>query len=190
MDTYLGEIRLFPYDRIPTADGWKICNGQALNMQQNMALYSLIGSQFGGDDKTYFNLPNLNGRVIVGFGRSPVSGNIYYVGKSGGESMVNLDSKTAHSHKHYMMVHNSYDTALPGTNILGNACIPTSSSQAKKNTANSASYVTSTPDPRKLTVLNSSSISIEGGGQAHENRMPFVTMAYCMATQGVYPSRP
>jgi microcystin-dependent protein len=190
MDPYLGEIRLFPYDRIPTGDGWLICNGQSLNMQKNMALYSLIGSQFGGDDKTYFNLPNLNGRVIVGFGRSPVSGNIYYVGKSGGESMVTLNSKTVPSHVHDMMVRNSYDTALPGTNILGNTCIPTSSSQAKKNTANSASYVTATPDPSKRTILNSNSISVEGRGLPHENRMPFVTMVYCMATQGMYPPRP
>lgn len=190
MDQYIGEIRLFPYDRIPTADGWKICNGQTLTMQQNMALYSLIGSQFGGDDKTYFNLPNLNGRVIVGFGRSPVSGSIYYVGKSGGESMVTLESKTVPSHTHSMMVRNSYDTSLPGTNILGNACIPTNPNQAKKNTANSASYVTATPDANRRTVLNPNSISIEGGGQAHENRMPFVTMVYCMATQGVYPTRP
>lgn len=190
MEAYIGEIRLFPYDRIPTADGWKICNGQSLNMQQNMALYSLIGSQFGGDDKTYFNLPSLNGRVIIGFGRSPVSGNVYYVGKSGGESMVTLDSKTVPPHNHNMMVRDSYDAAIPGTNILGNACAPTDPNQLKKNAANTASYVTTTPDSSKRTTLNAKSISTEGSGQAHENRMPFLTIVYCIATTGYYPPRP
>lgn len=190
MDPYIGEIKLFPYNRIPTADGWAICNGQQLNLQQNMALYSLIGSQFGGDDKTYFNLPNLNGRVIIGFGASQLSGNFYLIGKKGGEEKVTLDSTTVPPHVHYMMVRNSYDTSLPGTNILGNACIPTNPTQAKKNTANSASYVTSAPDTSKMTTLNPGSISVEGGGQPHENRMPFVTMVYCIATKGVYPTRP
>jgi microcystin-dependent protein len=190
MDPYLGEIRLFPYNRIPSADGWKICNGQSLTMQQNMALYTLIGSQFGGDDKTYFNLPNLNGRVLLGYGRSPISGNAYLVGKSGGQPAVALDSKTIPSHNHNMMVRDSYDAAIPGTNILGNETIPTVATQTKKNTGNVLSYVSSTPDASKKTILNPKSISTEGGGLAHENRMPFVTMVYCIATVGYYPPRP
>uniref|UniRef100_UPI000648CAAE phage tail protein n=1 Tax=Alistipes sp. ZOR0009 TaxID=1339253 RepID=UPI000648CAAE len=75
MEAFLGEIRLFPYNRIPSADGWMPCNGQQLTIQQYQALYSLISNQFGGDTRTYFNLPNLNGRVLLGYGRSPISGN-------------------------------------------------------------------------------------------------------------------
>lgn len=190
MEAFLGEIRLFPYNRIPSADGWMPCNGQQLTIQQYQALYSLIYNQFGGDAKTYFNLPNLNGRVLLGYGRSPISGNAYLVGKSGGQPAVTLDSKTIPSHNHNMMVRDSYDAAIPGTNILGNETIPTVATQTKKNTGNVLSYVSSTPDASKKTILNPKSISTEGGGQAHENRMPFVTMVYCIATQGVYPPRP
>jgi Microcystin-dependent protein len=190
MEAYLGEIRLFPYDRIPSADGWVPCNGQQYTIQQYQALYSLIGITFGGDAKTYFNIPNLNGRVLLGYGRSPLSGNIYNVGVSGGQESVTLDSKTIPPHNHNMMVRESYDTSLPGTNILGNACIPTDPNQLKKNAANTASYVTTTPDPTKRTTLNAASISMEGNGQAHENRMPFVTMVYCIAVTGYYPPRP
>lgn len=190
MEAFIGEIRLFPYDRIPSADGWVPCNGQQMNIQQNQALYSLIQVQFGGDARTYFNLPNLNGRVLLGYGQSPFSGTVYQVGKSGGQEAVTLDSRTIPSHNHNMMVRDSYDAAIPGTNILGNACTPTDPNQLKKNAANTASYVTTTPDPSKRTTLNPKSISIEGGGQAHENRMPFVTMVYCIATTGYYPPRP
>ena len=190
MEAYIGEIRLFPYDRIPSADGWVPCNGQQLNIQQYQALYSLLQIQFGGDARTYFNLPNLNGRVLLGYGRSPFSGNTYLVGKSGGQEKVTLDSKAVPPHNHNMMVRDSYDTSLPGTNILGNACIPTDPNQARKNAGNTLSFVSSTPDSSKRTALNAQSISVAGNGQAHENRMPFVTMVYCIATLGYYPPRP
>jgi len=190
MEAYIGEIRLFPYDRIPSADGWVPCNGQQYTIQQYQALYSLIGISFGGDARTYFNIPNLNGRVLLGYGQSPTTGTAYTVGKSGGQPSVLLDSKTIPSHSHNMMVRDSYDAAIPGTNILGNETIPTNPGQTKKNTGNAFSYVSTTPDASKKTTLNAKSISIEGGGQPHENRMPFVTMVYCIATIGYYPPRP
>jgi microcystin-dependent protein len=189
MDCYIGEIRLFPYFKIPSSEGWVACNGQQLTVQQNQALFSLISNKFGGDGKITFNLPNLNGRVLLGYGRSPISGNTYAVGVAGGQDFVTLNTASMPNHNHNMMVRNSYDTSLPGTNILGNPCIPTDPNQLKKNAFNTSIYVSAQPDATKRVSLNPKSISVAGNGQPHENRMPFVTMVYCIATKGYYPPR-
>ncbi|MBP1638429.1 MAG: Microcystin-dependent protein [Bacteroidetes bacterium] len=190
MDCYVGEIRLFASDQIPSSDGWALCNGQQLQVRSNMALFSLIGNKFGGDGQETFNLPTLNGRVIIGTGVSPVSGTGYQTGAVGGEDFVKLTTATMPVHSHSMVVHNSYDTSLPGTNILGNPCIPTDPNQLKKNAFNASFYVSSVPDRSKIVALHPASIGLTGASVPHDNRQPFLTLVYCIATQGYYPPRP
>lgn len=185
MDNYIAEIRMFPYNRIPTAEGWMPCNGQTLPIQQYAALYALIGVYYGGDGRTNFMLPNLNGRTVIGAGLSPISGTTYQIGRAGGSETVKLTTAQIPAHNHSVYMKNSYDTSLPGTNFIGNPNVPTSSSQTKKNLYNSNLFNNNAPN----TCLNPQSVSANGGSQAHENRMPFVTMIYCIATQGVFPPR-
>ncbi len=183
MDFYLGEIRLFPYNRIPSADGWMACSGQTLSINGNQALYSLIGIYYGGDAKTNFMLPNLNGRTIIGYGSK------YKIGLSGGYEKVTLVAGNMPVHTHTVAVRNSYDAMLPKADLLGNPNIQTSSSQTAKNASKSLLY-TKDPVSDKMVTLNPASISLDGGNLGHENRMPFIAMVYCIATKGTYPPRP
>jgi len=184
MENYLGEIRLFPYNRIP--NGWLACNGQTLPINQNQALYSLIGTKFaGGDGKTTFAMPNLNGRVIVGAGRN--GSTIYGLGKTGGLENVTLEINNLLAHNHTINVNVSYDLALPSTNFLGNPNVQTSSTQKQKNTGNANLY--SSVAPTNPVNLAADSLTSDNAAASHENRMPFLAMVYCIAITGVWPSR-
>jgi len=188
MDNYLGEIRIFPYNQIPSAYGWTPCNGQTLQIKQNVALFSLLGINYGGDGKVTFMLPNLNGRTIIGCGikqgQQPYT---YEIGSAGGSETIPLKVDSMPAHNHPISVKNSYDAMLPGTNFIGNPNIQTSSSQAPKNASNSLFYTGISSG--QVTYLNPLSISTEGGGTGHENRMPFLTLVYCIATKGIFPPR-
>jgi len=189
MDNYLGEIRIFPYNRIPSADGWVPCNGQTMQISQNAALYSLISTYYGGDANKTFMLPNLNGRTIIGYGIKQGTPPLQYkIGATGGSETVQLTISNMPAHNHPILVKDSYDAMLPGTNYLGNPNIQTSSGQPPKNASNSLFY-TKTPTGT-ATTLNPQSISTVGGGAAHENRMPLLALVYCIATKGIYPVRP
>jgi microcystin-dependent protein len=184
MENYLGEIRLFPYNRIP--NGWLVCNGQTLPINQNQALYALIGTKFaGGDGSTTFALPNLNGRVIVGTGQN--GSTTYGLGETGGLENVTLTLNQLPAHNHTINVNVSYDLALPSTNFLGNPNVQTSSTQKQKNTGNVNLYTTVTPtNPVNLAA---DSVANLNATAPHENRMPFLAMVYCIAKTGIWPSR-
>ncbi len=188
MDNYLGEIRIFPYNRIPSSDGWKACSGQTLQIRENVALFSLLGINYGGDGKVTFMLPNLNGRTIIGCGiKEGQQPHTYAIGSTGGFETIPLKGDSMPTHNHPIYVKNSYDAMLPGTNFIGNPNIQTSSSQAPKNAYNSLFYTGISSG--QATWLNPLSISSEGGGIGHENRMPFIALVYCIATKGVFPPR-
>jgi microcystin-dependent protein len=189
MDNYLGEIRIFPYGRIPSADGWVPCNGQVMQISQNTALFSLLSTYYGGDGTKTFLLPNLNGRTIIGYGIKQGTPQFEYgIGATGGSETVQLTISNMPVHNHYIFVKNSYDAMLPGTNFLGNPNIQTNSGQTPKNASGSLFY-TKTPTGT-ATTLNSQTITPVGSGGAHENRMPFLALVYCIATKGIYPTRP
>ncbi len=183
MDVFVGEIKLFPYEKIPSRDGWVICNGQILAIQQYAALFSLIGKNFGGDGITTFGLPNMNGRTIWG------GFNTSLIGTKGGAEKVALTTDNLPAHDHKTLVVNSYDSFFPNGQYIGNPNIKTSSTQSRTNLGKVFTYITpnqSTP----LVNLNAGSIGASGGSVPHENRMPYVAMVYCIATSGIYPARP
>ncbi len=174
MDTYVGEIKTFAFDKIPL--NWLACNGQVLAVSDYPDLYSLIGAAYGGNGKTTFALPNLNGRVAVGFGTS----NDNNLGAQGGTETVTLTTKEMAAHTHIMNAYkglgtdvlNQNNDYLAGFRVVGNFI------EAYLLDANTGNV-----------PLNPKTVSFTGGGQAHENRMPFITVSYCIAVKGLYPDR-
>lgn len=180
MENYLGEIRAFSYGRAPR--GWVPCNGQLLPIAQNQALFALLGIYYGGNGTTNFQLPNLNGRSIVGTGTSK-SGSNYPIGQAAGTESVTINSNELPLHNHLVLTKSAYDVGSPSTNFLGNPDIQGTSPVANKATVNL--YATS---PGTLTQMGPC-ITTVGNNLPHENRQPYLVINYCIATQGVFPSR-
>lgn len=186
MDNYIGEIRLFPYNHIPA--NWMACNGQTLNLQQYQALGALIVNTYGGNFPQNFNLPNLNGKVIVGVGQNATSQTIYNMGNTGGQESVTLTAANLPPHMHTAFASETYDTTSPSTNFLANPNTPTLSGQSTKNINPVNAYNQS----GTLTGLHPATVTSTGSTApvTHENRMPYLPMVYCIATQGVWPPKP
>ena len=161
---YLGEIRLFSFNVPPS--GWAACNGQTLSISGNQALFSLLGTTYGGDGQSTFALPDLGGRVPV------CVGNGYVLGAAGGQASVPLTVAQLPAHQHQAYASSNSATAADP----GNAYWAASSSPAY---APLGSGVT----------LDPGAIQAVGAGQAHQNMAPYLTVNFCIATTGVYPPR-
>jgi microcystin-dependent protein len=170
MDPFVAEIRIFPFNFAPT--GWALCNGQLLPLSQNTALFSLLGTTYGGDGKSTFALPDLQGRTPMHPSQGPGL-SLHDLGETGGvETVILLDSEIP-SHNHSLMtsVSNSQST-VPTNKILGRG------NPVKV-------YSSGAPS----TAMGSNSLALLGGDQPHNNMMPYLTMHFCIALQGVYPPR-
>lgn len=173
----LGEIRQFPYTRIPT--GWLPCDGRLLAVTSYQALFSLLYTTYGGDGRTTFGIPDLRGRAIVG---APAANSGQ--GVKGGLEQVTLTTSEIPAHTHQL-----YATSSDGETIKPNdgyMAVPVPPPN-----------LTDPPGPpniygnaQHLVSLHASSITIKGGSAPHENRQPFLAMYYCIATVGYYPQRP
>lgn len=170
MEPFLGEIRMFPWDWAPK--GWAQCNGALLGIPQYTALYSLIGTYFGGNGTSTFALPDLRGRVPVH--RSTTNGT-YSQGAVGGTETVTLTQGTMPAHNH----------ALLGSTSVADKNIPTNVTLAT-HTGNTNAYYGA---DFSVVALNPASVSSVGSGVPHENMQPFNVVGYCIALQGLYPSR-
>lgn len=171
-EPFVGEIRLFSFAFAPK--NWAQCNGQLMTITQNQALFSLLGVKYGGNPTTNFNLPDLRGRVPLNYGRSPVSGTVYQIANAGGAEAVTLTAATMPTHNHTYAV---------------------STTAATKIGPNAARYYSASP-PANLYVagqpnvaLNAAAVDTVGGGQAHSNMQPYVTLNFCIALTGYYPPR-
>jgi len=166
---FLGTMRLVGFNFAPV--GWALCQGQALPISENAALFSLIGTTFGGDGVTTFALPDLRGRVAVGQGQGPGLAN-YVQGQSGGAESVGLTTGQAPAHSHTMMAAADVTAPNPGpTLVLG--------------TPPAAVRIYGSGPP---TGLAPASIGPFGAGNAHENRQPYLALNYIIALTGVFPS--
>ena len=180
-----GEIRIFPFSQVP--EGWEPCNGQQLQISRNQALFSLLKNYYGGDGKVYFNLPNLNGTVIVGAGQAK-SGTYYQLGNegAGGSETVQLDINTMPAHTHIMGANKAYNNYFPNGDILADPNTQAAGSAAK-NTGTANIY----GKAAALVNMPANTVTDTGAGLPHENRQPFLPLVYCIATAGGdYPSRP
>lgn len=177
-DWFLGEIRAFPWSWAP--DGWALCNGAQLQIQQNNALYALIGTTFGGNGSTTFNLPDLRGRTLVG--TSP-SDPVYQRGKAGGAETVPLLSSQIPPHNHSINLISQTGTfPVPTGNYL--------SSSGTSAVVTTAVNLFATPTTTASMIpLNPLTLSSTGAGTGHNNMQPSLVVNYCIAIQGVFPPR-
>jgi microcystin-dependent protein len=170
-EPYLGEIRMFGGNFAP--NGWALCNGQLLSISQNTALFSLLGTTYGGDGVSNFALPNLQGRVPIhagqGAGLSP-----YTQGQSSGSENVTLIVNQ-------MPVHNHAVSAVTGTQ--GTTSHPNGQFLASSGAA--TIYNNSSPD----SAMSPAMIQNAGGNQPHSNIQPYLCVTFIIAMQGIYPSR-
>ena len=162
-EPFLSEIRIMSFVFAPK--GWALCNGQLLPINQNQALFSLLGTTFGGDGRVNFALPDLRGRTPIHVGSS------HTLGERGGEQAHTLSVSELPQHTHVLQASSTDGTAIiPGGNILGG-----SPNQLYG-------------PPNNLVATNASSVTNVGGSQAHLNMQPFLTLSFCIALQGIFPS--
>ena len=177
-EQFLGQVTLFSFKFPPK--GWAFCNGQLLPIAQNQALFSLLGTQFGGDGKTSFALPNLQGSVVVGMGGGQT------IGARGGEATHTLVAAENPSHQHTLNADArtaaSSNTVSPGGNVLGQSV------GSNPPQANYPVNIFNTAGPSGSNQLSSSAVG-SVGGQPHPNMMPSLVLDYCIALTGIYPTR-
>jgi microcystin-dependent protein len=170
-DPFLGEIRIFGCNFAP--NGWAACDGQLIPIGQNSALFSLLGTAFGGNGVSSFALPDLRNRFAVGIGGGAgLTERVW--GETGGSASVTLQAAQMPAHDHRQMA------ALAAT---GGS--PELSALAPTATGAPAYHA-----PNGLAPLAASALSLAGGNQPHENRPPLLALNFCIALQGVYPARP
>ena len=174
-EPFIGEIRLLPYTFVPY--GWAACNGQLLSVSQYQSLFALIGTTFGGDGATTFGVPDLRARSVVGFGNGPGL-TPRAVGQTGGENSVTLNASQIPSHNHVLQA----SSAAQSGGVLPNALIANVGGRSK-------AYASYAAGPN-VASLNNASIQTSGSSQSHENRQPFLAVQYCIATEGIWPTRP
>lgn len=177
-DWFIGEIRLFPMNWAP--EGWHVCDGSAMQIQQNQALYSLIGNTYGGDLKTYFNLPDLRGRVPVDQNTNDSSGD-YVRGKALGAETVGLTAQQTPYHMHTLNVLNMVG---PVAGPAGNTISGTGTNPLIPVAPNLFAAPGGAPIPLNPGVLSSA-----GASAGHNNMQPFLVLNFCIATTGLYPPR-
>jgi microcystin-dependent protein len=163
-EPFLSELRLMSFNFAPK--GWALCNGQLLPINQNQALFSLLGTTFGGDGRVNFALPDLRGRVAIHVGSG------HTLGERGGEQAHTLSIAEIPTHTH----------VLQASTVTANAPIPTNDVFAP--TGGNQFF----GPPNNLVALQSGTVTNVGGSQAHLNMQPFTVLSFCIALQGIFPS--
>jgi len=172
MDPFVAEIRILPFNFAPK--GWAFCDGQLLPLSQNTALFSLLGTTYGGDGKSNFALPDMQGNAPMHPGQGPGL-SLHDLGETGGSETVTLLESEIPAHSHSQMANSTTATkSLPTGNSFakGSAMIP---------------YLA--PAGAPLVNLSDQTIAPAGGDQPHNNMQPYLTLNFCIALQGVYPPR-
>ena len=163
-EPFLGEIRMMSFPFAPK--GWALCNGQLMPINQNQALFALLGTTFGGDGRVTFALPDLRGRTPLH------AGNGHALGEKAGEQAHTLSIAELPMHTHVARaVTDKATTPAPNGNMLA-------------TTKGIAAYAT----PVDLTAFDPAAVASAGGGQPHPNVQPFLTLNFCIALQGIFPS--
>jgi len=163
-EPFLSEIRIFSFNFPPK--GWALCNGQLLPINQNQALFALLGTTYGGNGQTTFALPNLRGQAPIHFG------NGHTLGERAGSSSVTVSMQQMPAHLHFL-----------------NAASANASEQVAAGNLPATAPSNLYGPPNNLTPMLSDSVSSVGGSQPHNNMMPYLVLNFCIALQGIFPSR-
>ena len=173
-DPFVAEIRIFPFNFAPK--GWAFCNGQILPISQNTALFSLLGTTYGGDGKSTFALPNMQGNAPMNPGQGPGL-SLHDLGETGGTQFVTLLESEIPLHPHTMSVSSQLGTE----------------NQVNVNNAGQlfamGDGVNMYAPANNLTPMAFQALPVAGGDQPHNNMQPFLTLNFCIALQGVFPPR-
>jgi microcystin-dependent protein len=173
MDPFVAEIRIFPFNFAPK--GWAFCDGQILPLSQNTALFSLLGTTYGGDGKSNFALPNLQGNAPMHPGQGPGL-SLHDLGETGGSETVSLLESEIPNHNHGV---GAQTVALSAVATPVNATLSRpASGNLYFNTAGAT-----------LVPMNTNALAPAGGDQPHNNMQPYLTLNFCIALQGVFPPR-
>jgi microcystin-dependent protein len=178
LNPFLGQITLFPYSFAPR--GWAFCAGQLLSIQQNSALFSLLGINFGGNGTSTFGLPDLRGRVPLGFGQLS-GGNNYILGETAGVENVTIDLTTMASHSHAL----NASTAAGTKNTPSGFILSDPKVGGRGSTSTGAIY---NPAPSDTTLVPKS-VGPAGKNQPHNNVQPSLVLTPCIALVGDFPAR-
>jgi len=167
---FVAEIRIFPFNFAPK--GWAFCDGQILPLSQNTALFSLLGTTYGGDGKSNFALPNMQGNAPMHPGQGPGL-SLHDLGETGGSDTVSLLESEIPSHSHGFVASQADGIArLPGGKLAANMI-----------------GVNGYAAPGAIVQMDSRAIAPAGGDQPHNNMQPYLTLNFCIALQGVFPPR-
>jgi len=172
-DQFVAEIRIFPFNFPPT--GWAFCNGQLMPLSQNTALFALLGTFYGGDGKSTFALPNLQGAAPMQTGQGQGLAQRFLGEMSGVESVTLLQSEMPfHTHQLRATIEQG-DNRLPSPSV------------SLATSLGAAAYATGSP---ALGLMAPQALALAGGGLPHNNMQPYLTLNFCIALQGIFPQRP
>ncbi|MEK6289186.1 MAG: tail fiber protein [Acidobacteriota bacterium] len=172
-DPFVAEIRIFPFNFAPK--GWAWCDGQLMPLSQNTALFSLLGTTYGGDGKSNFALPDLQGRAPMHPGQGPGL-SLHDLGETGGSPTVTLLESEIPAHSHTLQA--STEDGVQGSLTLNVALAKSVGGTLYQTTTNA-----------NLVSMNPVALTPAGGDQPHDNMMPYLTFYFCIALQGVFPPR-
>jgi microcystin-dependent protein len=173
---YIGEIRMFGFGTRGAPNGWQACDGSLMSIAEFDALFALIGTTYGGDGQTTFAAPDLRGRLPIHQGTGPGL-STYVIGQRAGTETVTVLPTQMPAHTHTLAVTSSAATAItPGTSLL-------------PGTVSGETFYTSDITGATALPMTAQATSSAGGSQPHENCMPTLTVQYCIATQGIFPSQ-
>ena len=177
-EPFLGEIRVFSFDFPPK--GWAFCNGQLLPINQNQALFSLLGTMYGGNGQVNFALPNLQGCAPI----HVTSGPAYTQGTRAGSSSVTITQQQMPAHTHFPSAKNTIGNAnVPSGNVVLAQAV------AVKQDQSTVPVLMYSNNNAFGKTLNPGAISFVGGSQPHNNMMPYLVLNFCIALIGIFPSR-
>jgi microcystin-dependent protein len=171
-EPFIAEIRIFGFNFAPR--GWASCNGQILPIAQNTALFSLLGTMYGGNGQTTFALPNLQGRAAMPWGQGPGLTN-RVLGEIGGEQNVTLIQTEMPAHNH----------PVGSDSAAGGNADPTNGMWAATGRGRPLPYSSNAPN----TLMSGQALATAGANQPHNNMPPYLTLNFCIALQGIFPSR-
>ncbi len=174
-DPFVAEIRIFPFNFAPR--GWAFCDGQILPLSQNTALFSLLGTTYGGNGQSNFALPNLRGRLPMAQGQGPGLSQ-RWLGEAGGSETVSLQPTQVPAHTHALAAATSASSASPAGTAMAPAFSATNAPVSVYRSGSS-----------NRAAMAADAVGPAGGGQPHNNMPPYLALNFCIALQGVFPPR-